>query len=66
VRSSSNDLFVEFPSYYDTNMGIEAFYASVKVINLTKKLIFIFILKILCLIILQKINGTDKPFVPGV
>jgi hypothetical protein len=47
-------------------MGIEAFYASVKVINLTKKLIVIFILKILCLIILQKINGTDKPFVPGV
>ncbi|EFX72251.1 hypothetical protein DAPPUDRAFT_110979 [Daphnia pulex] len=37
VRSSSNDLFVEFPSYYDTNMGIEAFYASVKKINGTDK-----------------------------
>ncbi|XP_046457252.1 uncharacterized protein LOC124204252 [Daphnia pulex] len=37
VRSSSNDLFVEFPSYYDPNYGIEAFYASVKTINGTDK-----------------------------
>ncbi|XP_046456998.1 uncharacterized protein LOC124204036 isoform X2 [Daphnia pulex] len=32
VRSSSSDLFVEFPSYHDPNYGIEAFYTSV---NLT-------------------------------
>ncbi|XP_045028206.1 uncharacterized protein LOC116935922 isoform X2 [Daphnia magna] len=30
VRSSSSDLFVEFPSYWSTTYGIEAFYTSVR------------------------------------
>ncbi|KAI9558632.1 hypothetical protein GHT06_015420 [Daphnia sinensis] len=30
VRSSSSDLFVEFPSYLSTTYGIEAFYTSVR------------------------------------
>ncbi|XP_046645173.1 CUB and sushi domain-containing protein 3-like isoform X1 [Daphnia pulicaria] len=33
VRSSSNDLYVEFPSYYYPNYGITAFYTSMKSTN---------------------------------
>ncbi|KAI9558831.1 hypothetical protein GHT06_015620 [Daphnia sinensis] len=33
VRSSSNELYVEFPSYYDVNYGITAVYSSMNATN---------------------------------
>ena len=30
VRSSSHDMYVEFPSYYDPSFGIDVFYTSVR------------------------------------